>query len=507
MKRSIFFFLGVLFLQAVLFAGGSSQASSSSERGSYLAGLGRIIPPEEIYIDSYIAQSDYSYPFPNTGALNVIPASGSIDNTAYLFVGLRGKKENFSTLPPMNISFVIDISGSMSSQDKLEWVKESFHIFIGQVRPQDFVSVVIFDDRTELLIRPAHITNQRERDQFKRQVDALRPRGSTNIYIGMEMGYNQVEANFRPDYTNRVILLTDGEDNRSGKSRKEFLDVCGRYKERGINISTIALGEQADISLMVDMAIAGGGSSRFISNRTVMEQTFGSELDRLVVAAAKNLRMELVLSDGVALRETWGYSHWVSGDTVHYLLDTLHNGDYETIVAEAVLERPFSAASLIGNFSLSYEDASGRTIREGPFPIIYYPEPGGLIANQRVREAQGYIALARGLIDIGAKAGIISRTQTEFNRHRNERITAERNSSGGISGEEPVNIPDSPEMEVMRGYITGELNACLQIIRSLTDHLNAINASLGGGKYAPELRILESYNTNFNRSLEAYTNS
>jgi hypothetical protein len=504
MKRSIFAFLGIFLIHAVLFAGGSSQASSSSERGDYLAGLGRVIPPEEIYVDSYIAQSDYSYPFPETGALNVITASGSRDNTAYLLMGLRGKKEDFSALPPMNISFVIDISGSMSSQNKLEWVKESFRIFIEQVRPQDFVSVVIFDNIAELLIRPANISNRQDRDQFRRQVDALRPRGGTNIYVGMEMGYNQVMVNFRQDYTNRVILLTDGMDNISGRSRKEFLDTCGRYKEQGINISTIALGEEADISLMVDMAIAGGGSSRFISDRTVMEQTFGSELDRLVVAAAKNLRMELVLSDGVTLRETWGYSHWINGSTVHYSLDTLHNGDYETIVAEAVLERQFASASVIGNFSLTYEDSTGRTISEGPFPVIYYPETGGLIADPRVREAQGYIALARGLIDIGARAGTVSRTQQEFNRQRNEQITTARNSSAGLSGAEPVNITDSTEMAVMRGYIIGELSICLQIINSLSEQLNAVNSSLDGGKYAPELRILESYRINFNRSLESY---
>jgi len=500
-KRSIFILFGVFLIQAALFASASTEASSSAERGSYLAGLGRIIPPDEIYINSYIAQSDYGYPLPETGTLNVIPASGSRGDITYLTVGLRGKKENFSALPPLNISFVIDISGSMSGQDKLEWVKESFHIFIGQVRPQDFVSVVIFDDKVELLIKPTHIRNQQDRDQFSRQVDALKPRGSTNIFGGMEMGYNQVEVNFRPDYTNRVILLTDGMDNASKKSRKEFIDTCERRKEQGINISTIALGEQADISLMVDMAIAGGGSSRFISDRAVMEQTFGSELDRLVVAAAKNLRMELALSDGVALRETWGYSYWISGTTIHYSQDTLHNGDYETIAAEVVLERPFSAAAVLGNFSLSYENASGATIREGPFPIIFHLEqPDSLIAEPRVREAEGYIALARGLIDIGTRAKTLSQTQQGFVRLRNEHIRAARNSSA----QSPEDVSDIHEMAVMRENIIGELNTCLQIINALSDHLSAINASLGGDKYAPELRILESYRASFSHSLEKY---
>ena len=508
MKKLLCIVFGIIAIQAA-FSGGSAQASSSAERGSYLAGLGRVIPPEEIYVDSYIAQSDYNYPIPGTGALNVIPAAGFSDNRAYLLIGLRGKKEDFSELPPMNISFVIDISGSMSEQNKLEWVKESFNIFIEKVRPQDFVSVVIFDNKSELLIKPAYIRNQQDRDQFRKQVNALNPRGGTNIFAGMEMGYSQVEANFRQDYTNRVILLTDGIDNGSGKNRKEFLDVCTRYKRQGINISTIALGEQADISLMVDMAIAGGGSSRFISDRKVMEQTFGSELDRLVVAAAKNLNMELALSAGVTLRETWGYSYWTGDSTIHYSLDTLHNGDYETIVAEAVLDGPFSAGTVLGNFSLSYEDASGRTIREGPFPIVLNAEPGGLIADERVREAEGYIALARGLIEIGNRTADVSRTQQEFNRLRKEQITVLRNSSAGASpansGAEPAEIPDSPEMAVMRGKITGEIREFLEIVNSLSARLNVISKSLGGNKYPAELKILENYRTWFTNSLEAYT--
>jgi uncharacterized protein YegL len=400
----------------------------------------------------------------------------------------------------MNISFVIDISGSMSGQDKLEWVKESFRIFIERVRPQDFVSVVIFDNLVELLIAPTQIRSQQDRDPFKRQVDGLRPRGGTNIYIGMEMGYQQVQANYRPDYTNRVILLSDGEDNSSGKTKKEFLDECTRYKEQGINISTIALGASADISLMVDMAVAGGGSSRFISDRAVMEQTFGSELDRLVVTAARNLSMELVLSEGVTLNETWGYSHWTSGRTIHYTLDTLHNGDYETIVAEAVLARPVTAATVLGNFYLNYEDITGRTFRVGPYPITLNPEPGGLIADPRVREAEGYIALARGLIDIGTRANGINRIQQDFNRLRNERATALRNS-----GETEITfITDSPEMAVMRNEIIGELEYCLGEIDSLSAHLTAISASLDNNRYAPELGILRSYRTSFTTALESY---
>jgi hypothetical protein len=182
-------------------------------------------------------------------------------------------------------------------------------------------------------------------------------------------------------------------------------------------------------------------------------------------------------------------------------LDTLHNGDYETIIAEAVLARPMAAGTVLGNFYLNYEDISGRAFREGPYPIILNTEPGGLIADARVREAEGYIAVARGLIDIGTRANGISRTQQDFNRLRNERATALRNSTET----ETVVITDSPEMAVMRNEIVGNLNYCLGLINSLSTHLTAISASLDNNRYVSELRILSNYRTSFTTSLESYT--
>ena len=501
MKKFLLFILLVFMAQAALFAGG--QAEASADRGSYLAGLGQVIPPDDIHIDSYINQSDYDYPFPQAGALGIITAAGYNDNGVYLLAGLRGRREDFSALPPMNLSFVIDISGSMSSQNKMDWVKESLHIFIERVRPQDYVSLVVFDNVAELLMKPVNIRTQADRDHFRQVVNSLRPRGSTNIYAGMEMGFAQAQENLRPDYNNRVILLTDGMDNASRRTRKEFLDMAELFKDQGINISTISLGAEADINLMVDVAIAGGGSSRFISNRTVMEQTFGSELDRLVVAAARNLRMEIALSEGITYRETWGYSFWVSGNTIHFTQDTLHNGDYETILVEVAAERPLAPGTVLGNFFISYDDVSGAGHREGPIPIILGREPGGLMADARVREAEGFLVLARGLIEIGNRAPELTGLQQEFSRLRSEAIRAARENSE--PGSEVSQITDSPETAALRLNIIQGLDEILGIVESLSTYLNTINDSLGGGKYEAELGILQNYRNSFTRSRNEYS--
>ena len=98
---------------AVAFAGPAAEGASSN-RGAYLSSGGYIIHPDEIKVEQYIAQRDYDYPLPEFGDLNVITASGINTENAYILVGLKGKKVPFSDLPPLNISFCIDRSGSMT---------------------------------------------------------------------------------------------------------------------------------------------------------------------------------------------------------------------------------------------------------------------------------------------------------------------------------------------------------------------------------------------------------
>jgi Ca-activated chloride channel family protein len=123
--------------------GGSEAAASTTGHGKYLAGQGIIIPPQQVYVDSYIASVDYRYPIPEESiGLTLYSGHRQISNKGQeeiIQVGIQGGKVEFDELPPMNIAFVIDKSGSMGSQDKMDWVKESFYIFIESVRESDFV--------------------------------------------------------------------------------------------------------------------------------------------------------------------------------------------------------------------------------------------------------------------------------------------------------------------------------------------------------------------------------
>ena len=98
--------------------------------------------------------------------------------------------------------------------------------------------------------------------------------GNTNIYDGLEAGYKEVIANYDSTYNNRVILLTDGEHNAGRKTKDDIVRLAAKYNKLNINVSCIGLGTYSDVNLMNDIALEGGGSSRFISNHEKMVETF-----------------------------------------------------------------------------------------------------------------------------------------------------------------------------------------------------------------------------------------
>ena len=194
------------------------------------------------------------------------------------------------------------------------------------------------------------------------------------MYDGLTLGYNEVILNYNKSYINRVILLTDGMHNSGGKTNADIINLAAKYNNLDINVSSIALGSSADINLVVDMAESGGGSSRFISDHEKMVETFGTELDRLLVPAARMIRISLELASGSMLNETWGYKNKLSGNTVTYELDTIHNGDYETILAELFTSSLNKEGQQLAVLSIEYVDSTGTLVQKHNIPVMLNQE-------------------------------------------------------------------------------------------------------------------------------------
>ncbi|MDR2185357.1 MAG: VWA domain-containing protein [Treponema sp.] len=479
----VFLILVGLLLPAMLGASGISQAISEGAEAP-LGGLDYVTPPQEVWLDSYIAQADYGYPLPQSGPFNIIPLTDVRGSTAYLMIGLKGKKEQFAALPPMNLCFVIDTSVYME-QDKLEWVKEAFRAYITQIRDRDIVSVVTFGGQAELVVPPTLIQNEADQEQFTALIDGLEPGGGADVYQGMLVGYAEVAANYQGDYLNRVVLLTGGRDD-GGYPKAEFLKVTDFYTKQGIDISTIALGMESDADLMADIAASGGGAFRFISEFETMEQAFGSDLDRLVVPAVWQIDLELSLAPGVRLKEAWGYRYGLDQDRMYFRLGTLHNSDTKTLVVIADLENTAVLKNAIGSFSLIYTDIQGKTWRVGPSPLTLSPvvvQNRRTLTDLRIQEAEGAITLGKSLMEVGNRALAI-RQIPGYGVRRNAAYQGGGQANSGSAA---------------KTRIAGELERCLETIRATWTYLADINNNSGGIEYAEELRLLEDYEYAFNQ--------
>ena len=548
MKRIVVILLILSFLTTVVWAGGSKEAAGSASRGRYLAGQGVIIPPEEVHIDSYVAQIDYKYPDPvEQVGVTLYSGQRQLSNRGQegvVHIGLQGSRRSYEGLSPMNLAFVIDKSGSMHDEDKMGWVKDAFDIFIERVRDIDFVSLVVFDDEARVIFPSTRMSSEERRKRFREAVRVIEPSGGSNLEAGLELGYQQVLANFRREYTNRVLFLSDGTEmstrlagagaktgdvrvslmwnnlndldlhvippsreeifyghrrsrcggeldvdmnarggrtsmtpveniywpkggapqgiyrvyvqnyayhegfygktdftveifNRGELSQytgsisgsglwnnvtvcefslgdqkareKEVLNLeqlAERYKQLGVTLSTIGVGFGFDLELMTSLSMAGGGSSRFIADSREMEETFGSDLDRTLVAAAKDLDMKLEFLQDVEILGTWGYNNRVAGRTIRYSQDTIHNRDYETIIVQYRLKPSQKTGEQeLARFSLSYRDLNGKEKHSGPHvlkvQLVDSASPVTGFSSGMVLQSGTMLHFARGLARIG----------------------------------------------------------------------------------------------------------
>lgn len=501
MNKVLGFFLVIsLFAPLVGWCGGAQEsAASSSGRGKYLAGQGIIIPPSEIHINSYIAHIDYNYPdSPEDLGVTLYSGHRQISTQGQeelIQIGIQGRKLAFEDLPPLNLAFVIDKSGSMSAANKMGWVKDAFGIFIDRVRDIDFVSLIVFDSNATVVFPSTQMKSRDRRLDFRQAVDSVQAGGGTNLVAGLELGYQQVLANYRSEYTNRVLFLTDGVGESVG-----ILDMAETYREMGVNVSTIGVGTDFDLDLMVDLARRGGGSSRFISDREEMEKTFGSELDRMVVPVARHLEMTLEFLQPVEILGTWGYSNRIAGKVIHYAQKTLHHRDYETILAQVrVLPGLAPGSRDLARFTIDYEDLVGNRHRSGPHTLsvefVDSEQPLTGYSSGIVLQSGTMLRLAQKLQTIGELYYSCKEQIEEINRSRDDLWKQKRSD---VAYEEL----SSPEIRALEEAVASKMQRAIEITADMKKEVVNARLRLDNEGFDDEIGILDRYIDILARELE-----
>lgn len=196
-----------------------------------------------------------------------------------------------STLPPANLVFLVDVSGSMSDNDKLPLVKSSLKMLTKQLRPQDTISIVTYAGRTQVTL-PA--TRGSDTDKILAAIDSLDASGSTNGEAAIKLAYQQAKIHYKKDGINRILMMTDGDFNVGVSDVDEMLDIIRRERDSGVSLSTFGFGEgNLNDHMMEQVADNGNGNYSYIDSLSEAKKALLDEMSATFNTVAKDVKVQV----------------------------------------------------------------------------------------------------------------------------------------------------------------------------------------------------------------------
>lgn len=211
------------------------------------------------------------------------------------------------TRKPLNLVVVVDRSGSMWDDQRMDKVKVGLRTLVDNLADTDRLALVQFDDRVDVL---APFAETLDRPALRTLVDSLTPRGSTNIHGGLTKGFELASEAFSADRQNRVILLSDGLATAGNTSTPAIISMADGFIESGIGLTTVGVGLSFDVELMRGLAEHGAGNFYFLEDAAAASEVFTQELDFFVTPLALDVRVEATAGGGWLFGESIGSTLW-----------------------------------------------------------------------------------------------------------------------------------------------------------------------------------------------------
>jgi Ca-activated chloride channel family protein len=278
-------------------------------------------------------------------------------NEGFYYIEIEADKfrNNRYKRPAMNLSVVIDRSGSMSGE-KIRNAKKAAKHIVDNLNQGDFLSIIIYDQNVTTLHHQASVRNK---ESIKRKIDGIQDRGSTNLMGGAMQGYEEVNEYYKSGYINRVLLLSDGLANEGitdpGRIKRI---VQGKFREENIAISTFGVGNDYNEDLMTAMAENGNGNYYFIEKPTEIAGIFRKELNGLMEVVAQNSTLTINVPNTVKVSKVYGYSHTQRGNKVSIKLNDIFSKETKGILVKYKINQGNMPNSLSFTSSLNYRLAS-----------------------------------------------------------------------------------------------------------------------------------------------------
>ncbi|MDR0717592.1 MAG: VWA domain-containing protein [Azoarcus sp.] len=256
---------------------------------------GQLPPPDAVRVEEMINYFPYHYALPKDGkpfavhtALAPAPWNAS---RVLLRVALKGQDIAKQTLPPANLVFLVDVSGSMHSQDKLPLLQASLKLLARQLRKQDKVSLVTYAGSTAVVLSGA---SGGEQEKIIGAIDRLQAGGSTAGAAGIELAYQQARENFIRSGINRILLATDGDFNVGVTNFDRLKQMITEKRKSGVSFTTLGFGTgNYNEHMMEQLADAGNGAYSYIDSLMEGEKVLVNEMTSTLATIAKDVKIQV----------------------------------------------------------------------------------------------------------------------------------------------------------------------------------------------------------------------
>src|SRR5690606_14690619 len=232
----------------------------------------------------------------------------------FLQITLGARDIESHSRAPLNVSLVIDRSGSMSGQ-KMRDVKDAALWLVDNLADEDRVSIVSY--ASDVRVDASEQLTNSGRRRLAVAIDDIRDGGGTFLSGGLDTGASQIKEMMDNESLNRVILLSDGKANEGITDIRELSRMSDRLRENDISVSTMGVGVDYNEDLMEEIAVAGGGNYHFIQESQDVASIFALELASLVNTVVREAVLILEVPREVEVKQVFGFKHERRGDELH----------------------------------------------------------------------------------------------------------------------------------------------------------------------------------------------